>query len=260
MTTINANEKIGVLASRDARFARIFEQVGIKYLYTSDQTLEEASKEFGVVSAHFNTVADAMNMCELTESQDFQKWDIDDFTSYFINNYYWIARRNIRLIYNLAQTVVYKHSGQHPALSNLSTRLFLFFDDYLFQLKQEELILSDPAGRFIKKDCCKQAAAVSSFLKRLSSVLQNNADKVVNECKALRKITKNYLCPADSCPLYKKLYKKMLEFEKDLLFHVHLQNDILFPRMLELHKNSYSDRTNHNKQILLCYQENYKNL
>ncbi len=233
MSIIKTNEKIGILASRDSGFASVFEQVGIRYLYTSGQTLAEASKEFGVASADLNKVLNKKETCMVKGPENFENWGLRDFAKYFTNNYYWVARRDIRLIYDMAQAVIYKHSWQHPELLNLTTGLFLFFDDYLFYLKKEELIFSQIGNNLDNNDCWNEPTNAELLSKLYSYNMKSNTGRIVSEYKFFREITNNYLCPEDGCSLYKTLYKKLMEFEKDLLFHICLKNDIFFPKIIK---------------------------
>jgi regulator of cell morphogenesis and NO signaling len=52
--------------------------------------------------------------------------------------------------------------------------------------------------------------------------------------KRIRKASSEYTVPADACPSYIALYQDLREFEADLHQHVHLENNILFPRAAEM--------------------------
>ena len=59
---------------------------------------------------------------------------------------------------------------------------------------------------------------------------------------AMRKIkglSNNFTAPADSCNTFKALYSELKEFEEDLHKHIHLENNILFPRSIELEKEMF---------------------
>jgi regulator of cell morphogenesis and NO signaling len=52
--------------------------------------------------------------------------------------------------------------------------------------------------------------------------------------RQIRKASSEYSAPADACPSYEALYRDLREFEADLHQHVHLENNILFPRAVEM--------------------------
>jgi regulator of cell morphogenesis and NO signaling len=60
-----------------------------------------------------------------------------------------------------------------------------------------------------------------------------NAGNLMHEINML---TNSYEAPADACTTFNILYKELAEFEKDLHVHIHLENNILFPKAIELEK------------------------
>ena len=52
----------------------------------------------------------------------------------------------------------------------------------------------------------------------------------------IRQLSHNYLLPEDACASYSLLYKMLSEFEEDLHLHIHIENNILFPKALEIEK------------------------
>src|SRR3546814_14115440 len=65
-------------------------------------------------------------------------------------------------------------------------------------------------------------------------MMESEHDSAGDELKALRKLTRNYELPADACNSYTYLFDKIKEFENDLFQHIHLENNILFPKYLKL--------------------------
>lgn len=58
-------------------------------------------------------------------------------------------------------------------------------------------------------------------------------DHTGDELRLVREITNNYQPPADACTTYRALYRALEDLERDLHEHIHLENNILFPRALE---------------------------
>lgn len=78
---------------------------------------------------------------KLSESAKFDEWDINSLVDFIIKQYHFNTRKNVVVIYDLAQQVFSKHNEKHPELAKLVEALFLFFDDLLCHLKKEEQIL-----------------------------------------------------------------------------------------------------------------------
>src|SRR5690606_26363799 len=58
-----------------------------------------------------------------------------------------------------------------------------------------------------------------------------------DELRTLRQLTKDYTLPVGACNSYTYLFQKLEEFEADLFQHIHLENNILFPKAVEMEKS-----------------------
>lgn len=169
-------------------------------------------------------------------SETFNNWDINSLIDFVIKHYHRDTRQGVITIYNLAQKVSGKHREKHPELAELTTALFLFFDDLLFHLKKEEQILFPNIIQLIKKKVPAEATTYTTFglIKELSLVMQSEHRSVVRELKYFRRLTNNYMIPPDACRSYRHLFERMKEFERDLMVHMSVENDVLFPRAIQM--------------------------
>ena len=171
----------------------------------------------------------------LAESKKFKEWDIHSLID-FIRNSRFDTRENMIGIYDLAQAVCVKHSDRYPELSKLTAALFLFFQDLFFHLKKEEQVLFPNIILLMRKAAPAAATSYATFrlIKEYALVSQDEHQVAVKELKFLRQLTNNYMIPADACGYYKHLYQRMEEFEHELLLHIYLENDILFPQAIQM--------------------------
>lgn len=172
----------------------------------------------------------------LDELKKFNEWDINSLINIIVNHYHSNTRKNIIGIYDLAQKVSGKHSERHPELPKLVAALFLFFDDLLFQLKKEEQILFPNIIQLMEKRAWAGSATYTTFgiIEDSALLMQNEHQAAVKELKFLRRLTNNYLIPADACISYKYLFTRMKEFETDLMLHIVLKDNILFPKAIRM--------------------------
>ena len=172
----------------------------------------------------------------LAETEMFNHWDVNSLIELLIRHYHCDARKNITGIYDLAQKVSVNHSHRHSELSKLTAALFLFFDDLLFHLKIEEQILFPDIKHLVKKTSASKPPAchISKPVRDLAFIMQKEHQAAIKELMFLRKLTNNYMIPADACRFYNQLFQRMKEFEKELLLHIHLENNILFPKVIQM--------------------------
>ncbi|HZG71071.1 MAG TPA: hemerythrin domain-containing protein, partial [Chondromyces sp.] len=112
-----------------------------------------------------------------------------------------------------------------------------FLEDMLLHLEKEEQVVF-PYIRTIVA-CKKNGTALPSAISSIRSpiqVMEEEHQIAGDELRFFRSLTNNYTLPFDACNSYKLLFDKMLAFEEDLFQHIHLENNILFPKALELEK------------------------
>lgn len=90
----------------------------------------------------------------------------------------------------------------------------------------------------VKKTSASKATTYRIFqpVKDLAFVMQTEHQAAVKELVFFRKLTNNYMIPADACRYYAQLFQRMEEFEKELMLHIHIENNILFPKAIQIHK------------------------
>lgn len=179
-----------------------------------------------------NTTQDTI----LTETVKFNDWDISSLINLIIKPYHFKTKKDIVIIYNLAQNVFVNHREKHPELAKLVEALFLFFDDLSFHLKKEEQILFPNIMQLIEKKTHVESMNYTTFgmIKELALIMQKEHQAVIKQLDFFRQITNNYLIPKDGSIAYKDLIERMKRFENNLLAHIDLENSILFPRTVQM--------------------------
>lgn len=124
------------------------------------------------------------------------------------------------------------HGGNHSELSKVHKLFHTVKMELEAHLIEEETI---------------QYPAIKEYLRSNSEVDLDKAINIINQLqdehtgagdilKELRKVTNDYKAPSDGCNTYKLTYAKLEEMESDIFQHIHLENNILFPRLSELKK------------------------
>lgn len=236
MNTPQFSETVGAIAANDYRNTYVFNQLGIDYSYAGNKTLEEASREVGLTEEHLRSALKHVAGMKTIPSQEFNKWDLDYLIGYITDTHHRYAKENAIIIYGLAQKVAYRQNEQHPELIKLATALFFFIDALLTHLKKEEQILFPNIRQLVKKKSFlkKTAYTTFGFIKESAAMMRKEHLAAGKELKLFRKLTNDYALPADALASHKYLFEKMEEFENDLFLHVHLENNILFPKAIAL--------------------------
>ncbi len=233
-----AGETVGEIAAKDIRKAEIFKQKGIDFCCGGNKTLKEASEEAGITEDELKTALDTVENKPLAPSQDYNKWELDFLADYIVNTHHRYVKENAETIYGLAVKVAQHHADNHPELNRLAQSVHHFLQDLLDHTVKEEKILF-PAikeGVAKKKDPSYNLSTQPGFIKQPIMMMEREHEIAGEDLTYFRKLTNNYTLPADACNSYNYLFEKMKEFEDDLHQHIHLENNILFPKALELDK------------------------
>lgn len=231
-------ETVGEIAAKDIRKAEIFKQKGIDFCCGGNKTLKEASEEAGITEDELKSALETVENRPLAPSQDYNKWDLDFLADYIVNTHHRYVKENAETIYGLAVKVAQAHADQHPELDSFAQSVHHFLQDLLNHTVKEEKILF-PAikeGVAKQKDPSYNSSTEPGFIKQPIMMMQREHEIAGDDLTYFRKLTNDYTLPADACNSYNYLFEKMKEFEDDLHQHIHLENNILFPKALELDK------------------------
>jgi regulator of cell morphogenesis and NO signaling len=245
MNTEQLTKTIDVIAAKDYHNTKACRQLGINFCYGGNKTLEVASKEAGVTIEQVKAALGQNNVLKTTADQEFNEWDIVALIDYIINTHHRYAKENAVIIYDLAQKVSYQHSKNHPELAKLTTAIFLFLHDLLNHMMKEEQILFPNIKQLVKKQSHSEKTRYTTFglIKESVIVMKMEHQAAGKDMWLFHELTNDYMLPEDACSSYKHLFEKMKEFEDDFLLHVHLENNILFPKAIavdeELDENTF---------------------
>ena len=223
-------ETVGSVAAKDYRKAEVFKKLGIDFCCGGDKTLTEASLEAGISEAALRTELENADTVSTSASQDYNKWKIDFLADFISNTHHQYVRESAPVIVGLSNKVAEHHGAQHAELWPLNQRIKELMDDLLDHLNKEESILF-PA---IKNLVAANAEPASQSIQETIALMHTEHDHAGDDLKYFRKITDNYTLPADACNSYQYLFEKLKEFEDDLFKHIHLENNILFPKAIAL--------------------------
>lgn len=176
---------------------------------------------------------------KLAGSTELAELDIDSLIKLIVKKYHFKTRKDVVAIYDLAQKVFFSHGGKNPELAKLMETLFLFFDDLLFHLKKEEQILFPNIIHLTEKKLHEGSFNYSTFgvIKEYTLAMQNEHYDLVKQFESFRRLTNNYKLPVDASMIYQTLFYRMMAFEKEMMEHIRLENDFLFPRAIQMDEN-----------------------
>ena len=130
------------------------------------------------------------------------------------------------------------HGAQHPELLTIRHLVEEVCDELSTHMIKEETVLFPYIKQLVaakNSDTTVQHGHFTS-VKTPIDMMEDEHELVGGNMEKIRALSNNYSLPEDSCASYAFLFKTLEEFENDLHIHVHLENNILFPKALELEK------------------------
>ncbi|GGC27838.1 hypothetical protein GCM10011386_19820 [Parapedobacter defluvii] len=233
-----AEETIGEIAAKDIRKAAVFKKLGIDFCCGGKQTLKEAVHQAGLTEEQVQEALDRSEAVVAGQvTHDFGSWDLGFLADYIYNVHHKYIRESGPVIEQLAEKVAMRHGQVHPELFELANGLKGLINELYSHVQKEERVLF-PAIKALEGNGANTQIPVG--IKGPVQVMEAEHGSAGDELKALRKLTSDYELPADACNSYTYLFEKIKEFENDLFQHIHLENNILFPKALKLEKERLS--------------------
>lgn len=214
--------------------ARIFETFSIDYCCGGGQTLAEACQS---AKCSIEEVSRAIAKCDSpAPERDWRTAPLADLAQYIVDRHHSFTRAEISRLAGLISKVVSAHGKNHPELLRVQ-RIFEGLSEELLQhMDKEEGLL------FPYIEALEESARLSRRPPEpVFGTVQNPVAAMIMEHEAsgqaldtMREATRNYALPASACVSFEALYQALPAFATDLHQHIHLENNILFPRAIEL--------------------------
>lgn len=232
------DETLGQLAARDLRKAEVFKKYGLDFSCGGKKTVKEACAEKGLDVTKIEQELQQADKKPTSHSIPYDEWNLDFLIDYIVNTHHRYIRKNLPEISKYSKKVMEVHSARHPELIEINEQVQIVNSELTEHLEMEEKMLFPYIKELVQADK-KDIAPKSIYFNSLQDIVNGheNEHKVVGEnLNKVRKLTINYTLPEDACASYTLLYRMLDEFEEDILLHIHLENNILFPKAITLEK------------------------
>ncbi len=232
ITTANT---VGELAVEFPNAARVFEKLGIDYCCGGSRSLEEACAA-SKLSAREVLETIAATGLGAPGHRDWQSEPLADLVAHIIGRHHKYTREEIARLGPLFDKVCSVHGTNHPELFSLRSTFQALAEELLSHMAKEEIILFPHLIRMEEAFIEKAAFLPPPFgtVKNPVRMMMHEHDGAAEALRDLRSKSASYTSPPDACTSYRMLFKALEEFEGDLHQHIHLENNILFPRAIKM--------------------------
>jgi regulator of cell morphogenesis and NO signaling len=220
---------------------RVFEKFGIDYCCGGNQLLEQACGKAGVP---VDEVLDAIEMegqsaRAASQIHDWQNEPLCEVVAHIKSTHHKFTRQETVRLTALLQKVCSVHGKNHPELFEVQSAFASLAQELTTHMMKEEMVLFPYIVRMEEAVIQREPVLPAPFgtVENPVAMMEHEHDSAGNALRAMRKASNDFALPADACISYRTLYGALQAFETDLHQHIHLENNILFPRAIAMEKS-----------------------
>ena len=228
--------KVSDIAAASTAATRILEKAGVDFCCGGQRSLQDACMSAGVSTEE---MIERLRAASIQTEPGDGAWlsaPLNELTQHIRSKHHQYVREAIQHLQTLLTKVIARHGENHPELAQIESLVAAVSGDMIMHMQKEEQVL------FPYIDALERAASGAGsleppFFQTVRNPIQSmmrDHDAAGDLLKEIRRATSDYTPPADGCVSYQALYRELHEFEQDLHQHVHLENNILFPRAVKL--------------------------
>lgn len=236
--SVSTAKTVRELAVELPEATRIFEKLGIDYCCGGGKSLEEACAASNLSPEE---VLDSLELAEETartkqKDRNWQAEPLAELIDHIKGTHHKYTREEIARLGPLFDKVVSVHGKNHPELQQVRTVFHGLAQELSSHMMKEEVVLFPYIVRMEEAVIQKEPVMPAPFgtVQNPVAMMMHEHDSAGDALKAMRQASAGYTPPGDACVSYQTLYRALADFEKDLHQHIHLENNILFPRAIEM--------------------------
>lgn len=220
------------IVADDFRAAQIFERFGLDYCCKGKRQLNIACREKGIQPAEVITELEAL-ASEQNNTQRFNSWSVDFLTEYIVQQHHTYVRTMLPVIQGHLQKVMNAHGEKYPEVAEIQHRFITLSPILVNHLLEEEATVF-PLIKVValSRQLNLSEAFIENELESYLGNLDEEHSEVGDILKEIQTLSNNFTPPGGACTTFRVLYQELKAFQEDMFRHIHLENNILFPKAL----------------------------
>lgn len=234
-TTLYNRLTLSEIVKENFRTAAVFEKYSLDFCCNGKRLLKDACNEKGINPHNVINEIEKINTTSAKEEIKPDHWELDFLIDYIINNHHSYVNRMLPVINAHSQKIAMVHGSNHPETKRVAEIFASVNSEMKHHMMKEERILFPHIKLLVQNS--KDVQADKPYFKTIRNsiaVMETEHQSAGDGMYEIRKLTNNFTPPEDACNTYRICYQELKEFEEDLHRHVHLENNILFPRAIEM--------------------------
>ncbi len=231
-------KNIGEIVVDDYRTAQIFKNHNIDFCCKGNRNIVEVAKENNLSASILLQKVEEVQNSKKIDSTDFKSWPLDLLTDYIEKKHHRYVEKTIPVLNEYLEKLCIRHGVAHPELFEIKEEFKLAGAELAMHMKKEELMVFPAIRKMVRAK--KDASPLMKFkFDTIQSPIQVMMEDHIDEGERFQKIrtlSNDYTPPVNACDTFHVAFSLLKEFEADLHEHIHLENNMLFPKSEQLEK------------------------
>ncbi|WP_392469770.1 iron-sulfur cluster repair di-iron protein [Sphingobacterium cellulitidis] len=229
-------EKIGDIVAKNFKAAAIFSKYGLDFCCGGQISVEEAAKKKGLQSDKLIAELEEVLEQKSENDVDFNSWPSDLLASYIVKTHHRYVREKVPVLQTYLDKICRVHGERHPELFEINKLFVESSSDLFHHLEKEEKILFPFIEKLEEAQNSKGDYNQPGFgsVQNPISMMIHEHEQEGDRFAKISDLSDQYTAPIDACSTYQVAFEMLREFEQDLHKHIHLENNILFPKSIQL--------------------------
>ena len=234
--TITQDQKVGEVVAKDFRLAGIFSKYGIDFCCGGGKSIAEVCRNKNIDSLELLQNINHLLTEATQETVNYDSWPIDLLADYIEKKHHRYVREQIPVLQQFLEKVAKVHGEAHPELIDIKNLFNAAASELTKHMMKEELILFPYIRQMVSGNNDFKSSAFTTVEDPIKVMIEEH-DTEGERFRQIAELSDNYTPPDYACNTYKASFVLLNEFEKDLHLHIHLENNILFPKTIKLQQN-----------------------
>ncbi|HKK25831.1 MAG TPA: iron-sulfur cluster repair di-iron protein [Gracilimonas sp.] len=218
---------VGDIVAEDYRTAQVLRSYGLDFCCGGGKTLEKACSSKKIVIDE--VISELESLKDVGGSEhNYNEWSLDFLADYIVNNHHAFVRKMLPELAFYAEKVSRVHGDRDPELNEIRELVYVLQKEMMAHLQKEEDDLFPQIKELVRE-------SKTGFVKEaIVEALEDEHDSAGEIMAQIEALTNGFNPPSNACSSYRVLFQNLEGFQKDLHKHVHLENNILFPKALRM--------------------------
>ena len=228
---ITRDNIVGEIVAKDYRAASVFKSHKIDFCCNGNRSLADVCETGKVDTTQLIEELQKATTRSEKQTTDYKSWDNDLLADYIEKKHHRYVEKRIPELRAFLGKVARVHGERHPELIEIEQLFDASAHELLAHMKKEEMIVFP----YVRSMAASTALNQPHFgtVENPIKMMMHEHDTEGERFRKISLLSNNYTPPADACTTYKVAFSMLKEFEEDLHLHIHLENNILFPKAIQ---------------------------